>query len=147
MDINKINLLGAGLAVFIIAICISIFVVRLNNLPKVEYWLGVLFLLSAIPLIYMIFTANQFQRPAIYYIQIGIIIGFILTEFFLDYVFKVDFRNIRWITITYVMLFFASTGGMIGIASLAGKAWSITAIILFLLMAVLAFYQRSKTGM
>ena len=73
--------------------------------------------------------------------------GFIIIELFLDYIFKVDFRNTRWMTVTYVMLFFAGTGGMIGIASQAGKVWAILAIILFFIMTTLAFVQRAKTGM
>ncbi|MEJ2758948.1 MAG: hypothetical protein P8046_10755 [Anaerolineales bacterium] len=63
-----------------------------------------------------------------------------------DYVLKVDFRqNLRWV-ILYVTLFFAGTGGMLGVASLAGSAWMYVAIALFLVMAVLTFYQRAKTG-
>ena len=50
-------------------------------------------------------------------------------------------------TILYVMFFFAGTGGLIGIASLAGKKWGTIAIVLFVLMTFLAFWQRAKTGM
>jgi len=74
-------------------------------------------------------------------------IGFLIMELLLDYVLKVDFRNIKWITITYVMFFFAGTGGMIGIASQASKVFAIIAILLFLIMTILAFVQRAKTGM
>ena len=42
---------------------------------------------------------------------------------------------------------FAATGGMIGVASLAGAGWAIAAVILFLIMAVLAFVQRAVTGL
>jgi hypothetical protein len=62
-------------------------------------------------------------------------------------VLKVDFRNIRWIVISYVVLFFAGTGGLLGVARNAGRGWSISAIILFLIMAVLTVVQRSITGM
>jgi len=43
-----------------------------------------------------------------------------------------------------VTLFFAATGGLIGLASQAGKSWTIISIILFFIMAGLAFYQRAK---
>jgi hypothetical protein len=49
--------------------------------------------------------------------------------------------------ISYVVLFFAGTGGMLGVARYAGRGWSISAIILFLIMAVLTFVQRAVTGM
>ena len=74
-------------------------------------------------------------------------ITFILVELLLDYVLKIDFRHTQGMVIFYVTLFFASTGGMIGIASLAGKFWTILSVILFLIMAGLAFYQRAKTGL
>jgi hypothetical protein len=44
------------------------------------------------------------------------------------------------------MLYFAGTGGMIGIAAQAGRGWTISAIILFFITAVLAFVQRAITG-
>ena len=51
------------------------------------------------------------------------------------------------LTIAYVTLFFAATGGMLGIAADAGKGWMYGSIALFLVMAVLAFVQRRMTGM
>jgi hypothetical protein len=48
--------------------------------------------------------------------------------------------------ISFVVLYFAGMGGMIGIAALAGTGWTISAITLFLLAAVLAFVQRAVTG-
>jgi hypothetical protein len=35
---------------------------------------------------------------------------------------------------------------MLGVAALAGREWTISAVILFLIMAILAFVQRSLTG-
>jgi hypothetical protein len=48
--------------------------------------------------------------------------------------------------ISYVMLFFAGSGGILGIATNAGRGWSLLTIALFLAMAVLAFVQRRVTG-
>ncbi len=44
------------------------------------------------------------------------------------------------------MLFYAGAGGMIGVASNAGKVWMIITIISFLIMGILAFIQRYITG-
>ena len=74
-------------------------------------------------------------------------LSWLLVVALLDYILKINFRNIRWIVISYVVLFFAGTGGMLGLASNAGRGWSISAIILFLIMAVLTFVQRAVTGM
>jgi hypothetical protein len=72
---------------------------------------------------------------------------FQLVELFSDYVLDIDFRSVRWMTIVYVMLFFGATGGMMGVASHAGKGWTAVTATTFLLMAGLAFYQRTKTGL
>jgi hypothetical protein len=50
-------------------------------------------------------------------------------------------------TIAYVIVFFSGTGGMIGVASQAGRAWAAPGVVLFLVMAALAFIQRAVTGM
>jgi hypothetical protein len=47
-----------------------------------------------------------------------------------------------------VTLFFAATGGLLGVvAYMANRAWIVSAVILFLVMAALAFIQRAVTGM
>jgi len=142
-----INCFGTYLVLLILITSILIFLFRLWGNPRIEYWLGVLFLLTSVPIVFLILIAKELQRPPIYYIQLGLMLVFILVEFLLDYFLKVNFRNTRWMVIMYATLFFASTGGMIGIASLSGKAFSIIAIILFLIMTFLAFFQRVKTGM
>jgi hypothetical protein len=83
----------------------------------------------------------------LYYIQIACMLAWLVLEALLDYILKVDFRQVRWIVISYVVLFFAGTGGMLGVASNAGRGWSVSAILLFLIMAVLTFVQRAITGM
>ena len=98
-------------------------------------------------MLFLLLKAPQLERPALYYIQIGCMLAWLVVEALLDYILKVDFRNIRWIVISYVVLFFAGTGGLLGVARIAGRGWSISAIILFLIMAELTFVQRSITGM
>ncbi|MDX2442716.1 MAG: hypothetical protein QNK30_02840 [Bacteroidales bacterium] len=147
MDIIKLNQIGAYTAIFILLTSSLIFIFRLLNQHSAEYWTGIAFMITAIPLIYLLFNAAQFQRPTLYFVQIGLMICFIIIELLLDYILKFDFRHTKWMAISYAMFFFASTGGMIGLASQAGKPWTIISIILFFIMTGLAFYQRAKTGM
>jgi hypothetical protein len=76
----------------------------------------------------------------------GIISLLTLVLCILIFVFRLNgmYRVERWLG---VMFFFAGTGGLIGIASQAGKNWTYAAIVLFFLMTALAFWQRAKTGM
>lgn len=147
LDLHKSNILGGIISLLTLVLCILIFVFRLCGMPEVERWLGIVFLTTSIPFTYLLFTAWTQKRRRLYYIQTGAILAFILLELLLDYIIQIDFRHIKWMTILYVMFFFAGTGGLIGIASQAGKNWTYAAIFLFLLMTALAFWQRAKTGM
>jgi len=145
--LEKLNLLGAIVAIAFYVSAIIVFIFRLMGKPQFEHWLGYLEFLLAIPMVYLFATGPQLQRPILYYIQIGCMLAWLVVEALLDYLLRVDFRNIRWMIISYVVLFFAGTGGMLGVAANAGRGWSMVAIILFLIMAVLTFVQRAVTGM
>jgi hypothetical protein len=143
----KTNLLGAIIAVAFFVSASLVFIFRLLGKPQYGHWIGYFEFLLGLPLIYLLLKAPQLQRPALYYIQIGCMLAWLVVEALLDYILKIDFRHIRWMVISYVVLFFAGAGGMLGVAANAGRSWSIPAIILFLVMAVLTFVQRSVTGM
>jgi len=145
--LEKTNLLGAITAIAFFASAILVFVFRLLGKPQYENWIGYFEFLLAIPLIFLLIQAPQLGRPTLYYIQIACMLAWLVLEALLDYILKVDFRNVRWMVISYVVLFFAGTGGLLGVASNAGRGWSILAIILFLIMAMLTFIQRAITGM
>ncbi len=146
-DIHKSNRVGGVVSLIALALCILIFLFRLGGFTEIERILGILFLLTGVPFLYLLFLAREHHRTGIFYIQISAILLFILMELSLDYLFKIEFREVPWMTISYVIFFFAGTGGLIGIASLAGKRWGTAAIVLFLVMTFLAFWQRAKTGM
>ena len=147
ISINQSNLCGAILANVINVSTISIFIARLLGKPEIGHWIGIIILFSLIPLFYLLCSAKSLNRARIYYVWVGLMIIFIIVEFLVDWFPKIDFRDNLLIVIPYVMLFFGATGGMIGVASLAGKKWAIVTIISFLIMAALAFVQRQVTGM
>ncbi len=145
--LERTNQLGAVVAVLFYISAIAVFVFRLVGKPEYGHWMGYFEFLLGIPLLYLLWRAPQLQRPALYYIQIGCMLAWLVVEALLDYILKIEFRQTRWIVISYVMLFFAGTGGLLGIAANAGRVWSITAIVLFLVMAILTFVQRAVTGL
>jgi predicted permease len=113
---------------------------------KPGHWVGIPILLMAFPLGYLLLKAPEFNRPTIYYIQVSTMLVWLIVLFLVDYVLKYDFRQTQWMVISYVVLAYAGLGGMIGIAALAGRGWTISAIILFLIAAILGFVQRAVTG-
>jgi hypothetical protein len=145
--LENLNKLGAVVAIAFFISAILVFIFRLLGRPQLGQWIGFFEFILAIPLLYLLCTAPQLQRPALYYIQIGCMLAWLLVEALLDYILKVDFRNVPWMVIGYVVLFFAGAGGLLGVAANAGRAWTIPAVVMFLIMAVLAFVQRAVTGM
>jgi hypothetical protein len=145
--LERTNLTGALVAVILCATCIVVFASRLAGRPGLGHTVGWGQFGLAIPLVILLVLAPRLGRPWLYYLQVGLMLAFLALEFLLDYALKLDFRGLRWAVIPYVVLFFAGTGGMIGVASLAGRGWTIAGGILFLAMAVLAFVQRGVTGM
>jgi hypothetical protein len=145
--LKRTNLLGAITAAAIYSFSILTFVSRLLGNPELGEWFGYPLLLTALPLSYLLSKAPQLKRPALYYVQISLMLVFLLVELVLDYILKVDFRHTQWVVICYVTLFFGATGGMLGVSSHAGRNWKIATVILFLIMAILAFVQRSVNGL
>ena len=144
--LEKTNLLGAVVALIIYISSILTFISRILLETQPGHWSGYLLLLIGFPLFYLLWKAPHLKRPLLYTIQIGLMLAWIVVAFLLDYVFKVDFRQTQWMAICYVVLYFAGAGGVIGVAANAGRRWTIAAVILFLVAAILAFVQRSVTG-
>jgi hypothetical protein len=144
--LDRLNLLGAIVGHIIFISSIVTFSSRMIFKLRPGHWIGIPILLMVFPLGYLLLKAPEFERPPLYYIQIGLMLLWLLLLFMVDYVFKVDFRQTQWMVISYVVLYFAGMGGMIGVAARAGRGWTISAIILFLIAGVLAFVQRAITG-
>lgn len=144
---HRLDLLGAVVAHVIFISSIVTFSARMLFGLGAGHWVGIPILLMAFPLVYLLIKAPEFKRPVIYYIQISVMLLFLLVLFLVDYVFRFDFRQTQWMVISFVVFYFAALGGMLGIASLAGRGWMISAIILFFITAILAFVQRAVTGL
>ena len=101
----------------------------------------------AFPLLFLLIRGFIDDRPFLYMLQVGLILVWIIGLFLVDYVFHYDFRSTQWMVVVFVTFYFAAMGGMIGVASLAGRGWTIGAVALFLRAGVLAFIQRGITGL
>jgi hypothetical protein len=144
---EKANVIGAVLACAIFVVVSFVLIARLAGKPRLEHGLGLALMMASIPLLYLLVVGPSLKRPAIFYLQVGLMLAYLIIELLLDYILKVEFRKVRWMVIAYTMIFFSGTGGMIGVASLAGRIWTILAVVLFLAMTVLAFVQHAVTGM
>ena len=141
------NLIGAISANVYMLLIIALFAARILGWLEVERWIGIVSSLILIPLIYLFVVGLKTNRRMIYFVWLGLMILFVLFELIVDDILRVDFRSVQWTVIPYVMFFFAATGGMIGVARQAGKAWSMVTYMIFLVMAVLTFVQHGITGL
>jgi hypothetical protein len=144
--LERLNLIGAVTAQVIFISSIITFSSRMIFKIAPGHWVGTPLLLTVFPLGYLLIKAAEMNRPILYYIQVGLMLLFIILLFFVDFIFKYDFRQTYSMVVSFVVLYFAAMGGMIGVASLAGRVWTISSVVLFLIAGVLAFVQRAVTG-
>lgn len=143
---RSLELIGAISTVVIYSASILVFIFRLMRNNKLAKWIGGIVLVMAVPLVYLWISGPQLEVSGLYYLQLGLMLLWIVVTLLLDYVFRYEFRHNIRLVVAYVVLFFAGTGGMMGVSALAGQPWITINGILFLAMAVLAFIQRAKTG-
>ncbi len=137
---------GAALSVGINLLLAILFLARMKGMARTEQWLGMVLIFFIFPLFYLLIRGVRTHRPALYFIQIGLMIAFLLLELLLDYILKSDFRQNTGILIPYLALFFAGTGGMVGVAAHGGKGWLWLSAVTFLLMTALSIIQHFTTG-
>jgi hypothetical protein len=140
------NLIGALTANVYMLLIISVFIARLLRLSEAGRLIGLASSLVIIPLIYLFISGIKTEKTLIYFIWLALMFLFALFELIADDILQIDLRSSLRVVIPYVMFFFAATGGMIGVASQAGKPWPLVTSIIFLIMATLAFIQRKVTG-
>jgi hypothetical protein len=146
MTTERLDLIGALVAYVIFLSSIFVFGLRLAGQKQVGDLAGVPILVMAVPLVYLLFTGPAAGRGWLYYVQVSLMISWIAILFFVDYYPGYDFRDNLALVIGFVVFYFAALGGMIGVASLAGRGWLLGAVILFFITLVLAFWSRWATG-
>lgn len=62
MTIEKANSLGTIVALIILIVCNLIFVFRLPGFPKTEQTLGMIFIITSLPIVFLLVTARLFDR-------------------------------------------------------------------------------------
>ncbi len=121
---------------------IFIFILRIINFTLFEYYLGLIQVSLLLIIAIMFFNHNLNNYDVLFYIQIIVFVIWLVFEFILDYILKIDFRNKPVLLIPYVILFFAACGSVIGFLSRINKKSAIIGVILFFITFILAFFQH-----
>jgi hypothetical protein len=141
------NLVGAITANVYMLLIITVFITRILGWLEIERWVGFTSSLIIFPLLYLFVVGRRTNRRKFYFAWLALMLLFALFELVVDQILMIDIRSVQGTAILYVMFFFAATGGMIGVAAQAGKAWSMSTSGVFIVMAILAFVQRGITGL
>ena len=143
----KANLIGAITGIFLYGLYILMFIMRLLGWAELGHSIAALQFLALVPVVYLLAISPQLKAGPLFILQLALMIAFLVLEFIVDYMLRLNFRETRWMVIAYVTFFFAATGGLLGIiASMPERVWIIVGGTLFLVMAVLAFVSRAVTG-
>lgn len=140
--IEQSNKIGAGTAITFFSSAILVFTAKLEGWFQIYYWSAIAEFSLIIPLVFLVITASRQSRPILYYIQIELMLAWLVLELILNYILNIDIKQHGWAAVGYVLLFFAGSAGMISICFRAGKKWGIASVILFIAMCVLVFLQR-----
>ena len=85
---ERLDFLGAIVAHIIFISSIITFASRMIFGLKPGHWVGIPILLMVFPLGYLLLKAPEFNRPFLYYLQVSIMLVFLIVLFLVDYVLK-----------------------------------------------------------
>jgi hypothetical protein len=91
---------------------ILIFLLRKNHLPIIQSY-GWIYLLLAIPAIYLLAIVQSEQMALQYAIFLGIFLAFLVLEGLFDFILKIPFRENWALLAPYLVLYYAMNYGFI----------------------------------
>ena len=135
------------LAVVVIVNLFNLMVVglMLARVAQIDYDLGVPLILMAVLLI-AASQINLIGKREKWFTILPLIFGvYLLTEWLLDYVFKIEFRS-TWLLGPYLLLFYAGQMGMIGYAFLVKKSYGALTLVTYFLSLAATAYSYVNVG-
>jgi hypothetical protein len=143
--IGQFNKIEAGTALAFFCLTILVFTAKLTGWLHIYYYSAIAEFCLIIPLVFLVITGSRQNRPIVYYIQIELMLAWLVLELILNYILKIELRQLGWAVIGYVILFFAGSIGMISICFHTGKKWGIASVILFSTMFILVLFQQNTS--
>jgi hypothetical protein len=117
----------------------------LARVAQIDYNLAVPLVLMAVLLIVASIINIIAKREKWFFILPLILAVYLLGEWLLDYVFKIDFRS-TWLLGPYLLLFYAGQMGMIGYAFLAKKSYGAVTLVTYFLSLAATAYSYAHVG-
>ena len=117
------------------------FVAQRNRWAKTARVIGIVWLLLAVPLAFVFSRYLAEGRGPVILVPLALVLFYMLVEFLLDFVFKVEFRR-SWKThVPYIVLEYIALFSLIGIAFRIDRSWGyLVSITFWILLASLIYY-------
>ncbi len=131
---NSFNLLVVG-----------VFLARANKLCQLEWVLGLVIVLLALPAATAVIANILAGREWWTYLLLILFLSYCILEFLLDYVFKSDFRKTDFLY-AYLTVFYLAALAMIGYSFGVQKLYGFITLGTYFLSVIGAWYSYTKVG-
>ena len=124
---------------------VGVFIAQKKGRTKLVRRFGSAMLLLVVPLTIVFANYVEEQRPLWIMVYFGFIFLYILVEWLLDYVFKIDFRAKAITHVPYIILEYIALFGFIGISFAIDKTWgALVSISFWAVLGSLIYLYRGK---
>lgn len=144
---NEVRTQKLDLAVVVVVNLFNLMVVglMLARVAQIDYNLSIPLIAMALLLIAASALNILWKREKWFHILPLILAVYILFEWSLDYVFKVEFRS-TWLLGPYLLLFYAGQMGMIGYSFLVKKGYGVVTLVTYFLSLGATAYSYMHVG-
>jgi len=118
---------------------VAIFLARSRGKERLEYILGLLFILLALPAGFGVVVNSIYRREWWTILFPLLLVGFCVIELCFDYIFKLDFRNNKLLW-PYLISFYMASIGMVGYSFGMGKLFGFITLVTYFLNLAATWY-------
>ena len=129
----------------IMIVMTGLFICRAFACERVEPILGLIIVLTAIPLgLVSVFNLIE-KREWWFFILLLPFLIFCMIEFFFDYIFKLDFRN-SILIYPYLFIYYSGLIALIGYTFIVGRIYGFITLVLYFVQLFAAWFAHSRTS-
>lgn len=137
--LNEVLFIGSSI-IFNIAVSGVYLASKFNNQVFLQYFGAIVVLLSIPFTISLIGYIKEKAKKRIIISHI-IILSYLLLEVMLDYVLKIPFREILALHVLYIIVFYAATFSMIGVARIISRKMGLLVLVTFFILIGCLIYM------
>jgi CDP-diglyceride synthetase len=124
---------------------VGVFLARANKLRQLEWVLGLVIVLLALPTATAVIANVLAGREWWTYLLLILFLSYCILELLLDYVFKSDFRKTNFLY-AYLTVFYLAALAMIGYSFGVQKLYGFITLGTYFLSLIAAWYSYTKVG-